>query len=197
MEIKSIEQNARLMVSSIMTNEIVNKLQKAIYDYDNITFIHSQNVAYIIAQICNYMELYSDEKRMIVTGALLHDIGKISIPKSIISKKNKLTMEEYEIIKSHTIEGYEILKKYGFDENICNIALMHHEKEDGSGYPNNEKTIPTFVQLISLVDSYDAMTAARPYGIEYSSHMAIEILKNENSVKQHKYLDLIKQCNVK
>ena len=104
---------------------------------DDSTYAHCLNVS-IISRMFGMWLKYSDEDLDVLTLAgLLHDIGKCKIPNAIISKKGKLTDAEYEVIKAHAQLGYDILKDQPLDERIKNAALMHHERYDGTGYPNH------------------------------------------------------------
>jgi HD-GYP domain-containing protein (c-di-GMP phosphodiesterase class II) len=98
-------------------------------------------------------------------AAVLHDIGKIAIPDAILGKPAKLTEEEFEIMKTHTTKGYEILKSADQYTDLAKYALTHHEKFDGTGYPNGTKgeDIPLISRIIAIADAYEAMTADRPY----------------------------------
>lgn len=118
-------------------------------------------------------------------SAILHDIGKVGIPDSILLKKDRLTQEEFEEIKSHTIKGRDIISDvegaYGQHEflNIAKtIAEFHHEKWDGSGYPYGlkGKEIPLYARMMSIIDVYDALTSERPYKRAFSHDEAIRII---------------------
>ncbi len=97
--------------------------------------------------------------------ALLHDCGKIGVPDNILGKPDRLTDEEYEIIKSHTIRGGEILRSFKSLENVGEGALYHHERYDGKGYPEGRvgEDIPLIARMICVADSYDAMNTNRVY----------------------------------
>jgi putative nucleotidyltransferase with HDIG domain len=138
---------------------------------DDYTFSHSVSVctlALILGSALGFNEL---ELRDLGIGAILHDIGKIKIPNSVLNKKGKLTDEEMEIIKTHTTKGFNILRKYDtLSRNSVYVALGHHERYDGSGYPNgftNEQT-HIYSRIVSIVDTFDAMNSDRVYrkGIE-------------------------------
>jgi HD-GYP domain-containing protein (c-di-GMP phosphodiesterase class II) len=106
-----------------------------------------------------------EETRILTQAGLLHDIGKLLIPKHIISKPSKLTEDEFEEIKMHSIKGYQALKDLNLDVRVKYVALMHHEKCDGSGYPNGFKAnqIEGFSKIVAIADVYDAMTSNRTY----------------------------------
>lgn len=132
---------------------------------DDSTYAHCLNVS-IISRMFGMWLKYSDEDLDVLTLAgLLHDIGKCKIPNAIISKKGKLTDAEYEVIKAHAQLGYDILKDQPLDERIKNAALMHHERYDGTGYPNHlvGKEIDDMAAIIAIADVYDAMTSDRCY----------------------------------
>ena len=96
---------------------------------------------------------------------MFHDIGKLLIPKEILDKPGRLTLSEYEIMKSHTIRGYQLIKEWELNEHIVNCALMHHERCNGSGYPfgiTGDK-IDEYAKIIAIADVYEAMTANRAY----------------------------------
>ncbi|MFA6890310.1 MAG: HD domain-containing phosphohydrolase, partial [Bacilli bacterium] len=108
-------------------------------------------------------------------AGLFHDIGKISIPDSILNKPEKLTDEEYDIIKTHTEVGYQILRAADEYSDLAIHALHHHERWDGKGYPTalEGNDIPLFSRIICVVDAYEAMTADRPYRKRLTKEHAI------------------------
>lgn len=114
-------------------------------------------------------------------AAYLHDIGKIVIPENILNKPDKLTQEEYAIVKRHSLDGYNILSNIEYFDNIKEIVLYHHENVDGSGYPLGIKgdKIPVESKIISVADVFDALTTDRPYRKAFSEQKAIEIMKEE------------------
>ena len=121
-------------------------------------------------------------------ASLLHDIGKIAIPDSIILKSSKLNEDEFELIKSHTTKGAEIISKAiclddkAVQEYACDIARHHHEKYDGNGYPDGLKgdEIDIGAQIVSLVDVYDALTSKRVYKVAYAPERAYQMIVNGN-----------------
>ena len=136
-----------------------------IRDYDDITYVHSMNVSIICNIFAGWLNLSEEETRILTLAGLFHDIGKVLIPKEILGKAGKLTEDEFEIMKGHSVEGYKVLKDYPIDIRVKYAALMHHERCDGSGYPNGfkAKQIEDFSKIIAIVDVYDAMTADRQY----------------------------------
>lgn len=122
----------------------------------------------------------------IVTASILHDIGKIAIPDNILNKPGRLTSEEFEIMKQHTVKGAKILEKipdiidkdiYRYSYDIC---LHHHERWNGKGYPDALKgdEIPIWAQVVSVADVYDALTSPRVYKAAYDSETAVKMIYN-------------------
>ncbi|MBO7334309.1 MAG: HD-GYP domain-containing protein [Lachnospiraceae bacterium] len=153
--------------------------------YDDMTYVHSINVALICNVFARWLKMSDEETRLATVCGLLHDIGKISIPDIIIKKPAKLTQDEFAIVKKHALEGYNILRRFDISEHIMNAALMHHERCDGSGYPfgiRNSK-IDTYAKLVAIADVYDAMTSARVYRGPMCPFKVIEIFENEGLQK--------------
>lgn len=126
---------------------------------------HSSHVSYLCKQIGTELGLSKEEVDILELAGMYHDIGKISIPDAILNKPGKLTDVEYDIIKTHTQVGYQILRAADEYSGLAEYALSHHERWDGKGYPKGLKgeEIPLFSRIISVADSFEAMTADRPY----------------------------------
>lgn len=148
-----------------LTNDMIMSLVRAIDIKDKYTKGHSIRVAQYSQMIAE--KLYKEPKQVhkIYQIALLHDIGKLGIPDEIINKPGKLTDEEYEIIKSHTTKGKDILAEIKSLPDIIYGAKYHHERYDGKGYPEglSGNKIPEIAALIAVADAYDAMTSKRSY----------------------------------
>lgn len=145
--------------------QTVDTLMRAMEARDKYTEGHSQRVAEIASKIAKQLK-YSDIKiERLNIASLLHDVGKIGIDDYILRKPGKLSDEEYETIKKHPEIGFNILKDIKNLENILPIVRHHHEKYDGSGYPDrkNGEELPLDVFIIQLADSIDAMATDRPY----------------------------------
>ncbi|MBQ1871339.1 MAG: HD-GYP domain-containing protein [Lachnospiraceae bacterium] len=128
-------------------------------------YAHCINVAYIARVIGKWMKFDHDIVDDLTIAGLFHDIGKTLIPKDILDKPGKLTPQEYEIVKMHSKMGYDLLISSGLNARILNAILNHHERCDGSGYPNgiDGSKIDDFTMIIAVADVYDAMTSARSY----------------------------------
>ncbi|MGB9615530.1 MAG: HD domain-containing phosphohydrolase [Fervidobacterium sp.] len=154
----------------------------AIDKRDNYTHKHSQNVAMYSLGIGRKFGLNQEMLEKLEFSAILHDVGKIGIPDSILLKPGKLTDEEYQIIKNHTIYGAQILSSIKYvDENIINGALEHHEKLDGSGYPYGKKDgeISLFGRIIGIADVFDALSTKRAYKEAWSLSDVLEVIKKD------------------
>ncbi|MCR5374234.1 MAG: HD-GYP domain-containing protein [Lachnospiraceae bacterium] len=132
---------------------------------DDSTYCHSVNVAIIARMIGSWMNFEEKQLNDLTLGALLHDIGKCSVPDEILKKRGKLLPREYEIIKMHTTYGYGILRGQDLDPDVMDVALHHHERNDGSGYPHGLEglNIGEYSAITAIADVYDAMTSPRIY----------------------------------
>lgn len=144
---------------------IVCALSYALESVDAYTKGHSDKVGAHSRRLGECLGLGDEELEKLEKAALLHDIGKMGISKSIINKKARLTESEYEIIKSHPVIGARTLESVTHLSELADLVKSHHECYDGSGYPENRKhsEIPLFSRIISVADSYDAMVSDRPY----------------------------------
>lgn len=137
---------------------------------DDYTYEHSVNVSVLSLIVGIDMSLGKEALGNLGTGAMLHDIGKAVIPDSVLKKPSKLTSSEFNEIKKHSEYGYEILSKIGLPEEAALIALHHHEKYDGSGYPMKLKgnEIPLYSRIVAIADVYDAISNDRVYKRKFS-----------------------------
>lgn len=121
--------------------------------------------------------------RELAIGGLFHDIGKVKIDSKILNKDGKLSRDEMEVVKMHSYYSYDILIQNRMNNKIVQAALNHHEKWDGTGYPGKVKgeSIPLYSRIISIADTYDAITNNRPYSIARTHEEAVfEIVSNAN-----------------
>ncbi len=153
--------------------------------YDDPTYAHSLNVSLICHVFGNWLDMTDTEVELLTLCGLLHDVGKIKIPEEIIAKPDKLTNEEFRVVKTHTLEGYNILKIYDINDHVKNSALMHHERCDGSGYPLGltAERIDSFAKIVAIADVYDAMTCARVYRGPLCPFQVISIFESEGLQK--------------
>lgn len=147
---------------------------------DDYTFSHSVNVCTISLGIGINLGLNKAALTDLGFGALLHDIGKTKIPEKILNKPSKLSEKEFLTMQKHTVYGYEFLKENGVHDGISKIALLHHERWDGKGYPFKlkGKEIPFFPRIVAVSDVYDAMTTDRVYKPKSSPNEAVEYINS-------------------
>ncbi|KLO22331.1 phosphohydrolase [Marinitoga sp. 1155] len=159
--------------------DIALTLVKALEYYDDYTRGHSERVATWASLIAEKMNIDKQRIERIYWAGILHDIGKIFVPQSILNKANKLTSEEYEKIKLHPIKGEELIRKVEDMKDISKIIRHHHERWDGKGYPDNlsGENIPLESRILTVVDSFDAMISERPYKKPLTKEQAIDELK--------------------
>ncbi|MDF2538088.1 MAG: hypothetical protein K0S76_1109 [Herbinix sp.] len=143
----------------------VLEMLHGIRNYDDMTYVHCLNVSLICNVFAGWLKLSHAETRVLTLAGLLHDIGKMLIPKEILAKNGRLNEREFEVIKSHSIKGYQVLKDQPVDIRVKYAALMHHERCDGTGYPNGFRSnqIDDYAKIIAIADVYDAMTSNRLY----------------------------------
>ena len=159
-------ENARLYRDmQVSFYETVKSLSNALEAKDKYTRGHSDRVARYAEAIGNNLDLPAERVQQLKTAAELHDIGKIAIDESIISKAGKLTDEEFEIMKQHPDLGVKILSPIKFLQPILPFIRHHHERYNGRGYPDALKgtDIPLEARILNLADAFDAMTTQRPY----------------------------------
>ena len=175
-----------------VANDITNDLMKAIEENDAIamnvdalkisdeyTFKHSVDVATMAMIVAKQMQWEQKEVYNIGVAGLLHDVGKSKIPEELINKPGRLTDEEFEIMKQHSVFGYRLLKEKGdLSEEILLGVLQHHEKINGRGYPMQveNKYIGRYARILAVVDVYDALVTERAYKKAFSQRDAIEII---------------------
>jgi len=166
------------------------RMLRRVRRYDDLTYIHSLNVAILCHEFANWMHMPEEEQDILTLSGLLHDVGKMGIPGKIIKKAGLLTDEEYELIKQHPQKGYDFLKKHPLDERIMNAALMHHERCDGSGYPQGLKAdeIDDFAKIVAIADYYDALTSARVYREPHCPFEVFRMLQQERDKFDSTYL---------
>lgn len=176
-EINSVVRDNKEVDEEMLIGEIENMIIQTgsgarifnmlhcIRDYDDTTYMHSVNVSLICNCFARWLGMSDDERRVLTLGGILHDIGKTTIPHSILQKPDSLTPEEYNMVKLHSVQGYNILRDKKIDDRIKMIALQHHERSDGSGYPfgKNGEEIEAFSMIVAIADVYDAMTSDRVY----------------------------------
>jgi diguanylate cyclase (GGDEF)-like protein/putative nucleotidyltransferase with HDIG domain len=170
----------KLLVRPSMRSEAIETILNTLNEKDKSSEVHSRVVSNISEKIAMAFGMDRLEANEVKTAGLLHDIGKIIIPISIILKEGKLTSEEYNLIKEHPEIGFRILNSTHDMKNIADIVLNHHERWDGLGYPRGIKNnqIPLQSRIIAIADAFDAMTSKRTYREVFTHEQALgEIIK--------------------
>ena len=179
--VKTVMQDARLgkavemdKVSPVVENITASILRNAsallglsvIKNKDDYTFLHSVSVCTLLVAFCRSRQMDAETTYQAGIGGLLHDTGKALVPDAILNKPGRLTDEEFEIVRRHPRDGYDILRRSpGIGAIPLDITLHHHERRDGTGYPDRqgEQDISELAQMAAIVDVYDAITADRCY----------------------------------
>ena len=174
---KSLHRNEPLRVNELL-KEVMMLLRNedgnvSIFDMllnmcnkEDSVYAHCIDVALISNVLARWLNFSEADQKMVTACGLFHDVGKFMLPSGVLRKPGKLTPAEFEIVKTHTIEGFHMLNRFrNIPEPVKNVALMHHEKCDGSGYPYGLKgnEIDKFSKIVTIADIFDAMTSERVY----------------------------------
>ncbi len=177
------------IIEYILADPLVVYNMVAIRNHDGYTFSHSVNVCVIATLIGSVMGYDRNELQILGIGAMLHDIGKVKIASIILNKKERLEPFEFDLMKSHTLEGYDILKQSVHMSFLpAHIALQHHEREDGSGYPKGltSADIHPYAQIVAVADVFDAMTSERIYKPASPTYVAYLEIVAKTGVQFHR-----------
>lgn len=166
-------------------NDVVQSFITALEFHDHYTKGHSEEVALYSVKIGNLLDLDDKQLEDLYWAAVMHDIGKIIIPTTILNKRERLSSSEFEIIKKHSVIGSNIVSQSDTLKDISKYILHHHERWDGMGYPKGLKgdEIPFISQIISVADSWHAMTSDRPYKKKLSYDEGIEELIRNRGIQ--------------
>ncbi|CEN76709.1 GGDEF/HD domain-containing protein [[Clostridium] sordellii] len=161
------------------TTKSLKRFINMINKKDRYTYGHTERVVIYLGWFANYLGLNEKDKLNLKLAAYLHDMGKIEIPEEILNKKEKLTDSEYELLRQHPILGVNLVKHIKAFEELLPLIKHHHERYDGSGYPDklSGEEIPYLARIISIADSFDAMTSHRPYNFRRGHYDAIKELR--------------------
>ncbi len=174
-----------------VTNEVINLINCKsdlltyfgyLRESNDHTYKHSINVSLMCNLFAKWIGVNDEELKWITIAGLLHDVGKIKIDSEILNKKGKLTDEEFETVQKHTIYGYDLVKNMNIPDEVKKAVLMHHEKVNGTGYPNKLKgnDIGRYAKIVAICDVYEAMTSSRVYRDKYCPFKVIEEFERQS-----------------
>jgi len=175
---------SKLSEGMSVRNNAIRAIHKTLTEKYKEERVHSERVSALCKALGMKLGIKNEDLNELVMAGMYHDIGKISIPDAILDKPSGLTKEEYDIMKTHTESGYQILKAADEYSNLAEYALSHHERWDGKGYPRGlkETEIPLYARIICICDSFEAMTTDRPYKKKLEKKQAVaEIIKCSGS----------------
>ncbi|WP_053001192.1 HD domain-containing phosphohydrolase [Kosmotoga pacifica] len=177
---QELEKSYRRLEQTLM--ETVRTISKITESRDSYTAAHQRHVAVIAMEIAKELGFSKDRLKWLYVAALLHDVGKVSVPSEILSKPTKLNIFEMELVKMHPETGYQILGDIPFPINIAEIVRQHHERLDGSGYPRGLKgdEILLEARILAVADVLEAITNHRPYRPALGLEVALDELKRNS-----------------
>jgi len=192
---KAQKENEKMLNQIQQTlNAIIETIAAAIALKDPYTADHQKRVAKLAKLIAEELNLDQNTINGIYLAGTIHDVGKIAIPSEILIKPTKLSSSEFMLIKNHSFSGYQILKNIEFPWPIADIVFQHHEKLDGSGYPNGLSNGDILIQakIITVADVVEAMAANRPYRPSLGFEKAINEIKDNRGITYEK--DIVDAC---
>ncbi len=180
---KALSEELSILVDQLIDdNNVLGAMRLLNFD-EPYHFTHSINVSMISAMLAKWLNFKREDIYKIAFAGLIHDIGKAKVPQDILNKTEKLNDEEFSALKRHSRFGYELLKNNDTVNSLTLAAvLFHHERSDGSGYPNglNDSQIPLYARIVAVADVFDAVTSDKIYRKGVSSFKAFTIIKDES-----------------
>ena len=174
--------------------QLTRMISRALFAVDPYTVSHQERLASLACLVGDRIGLTDDKIEWLQVGALLHDIGKAAVPNTILSKPGRLTEEEWGLVRSHVKRGYEMLQGMNLPENVMDMVLNHHERLDGTGYPNNRHgdKLTLESKILEICDVVEAMSSHRPYRPARSKDEILEELKTgREKIYDPKITDLV------
>jgi putative two-component system response regulator len=181
--VKSLVRQKRLNEDLDHAEKVLFSIARAIESRDPNTGDHCERLVTLGEAFGDYLNLSRNQLRDLMWGGYLHDIGKVGIPDAVLLKKGKLTAEEWDVMRQHVLIGERICQPLRSMRGVIPIIRHHHERWDGSGYPDGLKgdDIPYLAQVFQAIDIYDALTSERPYKRAYSPDEALSVMMEETS----------------
>ncbi len=181
-EVRRLEERAQASEGlAKLYRSVLQALANAIDAKDHGTHLHTERVQALTAAVARRLGLEGDDLEALDTAAILHDIGKLAIPDNVLLKPGRLAEHEFRLIQEHAAAGEAILKPIDFGSDVAAIVRHHHEKADGTGYPDglSGEEIPLGARILAVVDVYDALVSERPYRRAWTSERAIQYLREQ------------------
>ncbi len=195
--LKDVQKKVNEINEVIQGHDEMLSIMSDLFLYDDYLYMHSLNVTVYTLALANELDFSNSKIEQIGIGALLHDLGKTKIPKSILNKPNQLTDLEFDVIKEHTIYGYDLIKSAtSLTEEVKYCVVQHHERLNGSGYPYGLKgqNIHPYAQILAVTDVFDAVTSNRVYRPGILPHEGLEVLySGSGEFFQPEYVDLFRK----
>ncbi len=181
--VKSLVRQKRLNEDLDHAEKVLFSIARAIESRDPNTGDHCERLVTLGEAFAEFLNLSPNQIRNLIWGGYLHDIGKVGIPDVVLLKHGKLTPEEWDIMKKHVLMGEKICQPLRSMRGVIPIIRHHHERWDGSGYPDGlkEDKIPYLAQVFQMIDIYDALTSERPYKRALSQEEALSIMAEETA----------------
>lgn len=201
LDLRKLKDGVDAMVDSILRNPSAFHWIKEMKRWDNYSYHHALGCAIWAASFGRHLGLEKEEVQRLSLGGLLCDVGKTRVPVELLAKQGSLDKDEVELIKRHVGHGLEIVENTsGISPRVVEIVATHHERHDGSGYPQGLKgnEIPIYGRIMGLVDSYDAMTCVRPHASSRSPHSAVaELYEHRGTLFQAELVEqFIQTCGI-
>jgi putative two-component system response regulator len=181
--VKSLVRQKRLNEDLDHAEKVLFSIARAIESRDPNTGNHCERLVTLGEAFAEFLNLSRNQIRNLMWGGYLHDIGKVGIPDTVLLKHGKLTPEEWDTMKKHVLMGEKICQPLRSMRGVIPIIRHHHERWDGSGYPDGlkEDEIPYLAQVFQIIDIYDALTSERPYKIALSKEEALRVMAEETA----------------
>ncbi|BAY90489.1 two-component system response regulator [Tolypothrix sp. LEGE 11397] len=182
--VKSLVRQKHLNEDLDHAEQVLFSVAMAIESRDPNTGDHCERLQKLGQAFGEYLNLTRNQIKDLMWGGYLHDIGKVGIPDAVLLKKGKLTAEEWEIMRQHVVIGEKICQPLRSMRGVIPIIRHHHERWDGSGYPDGLKgeEIPYLAQVFQIIDIYDALTSERPYKRSFTSEEALTVMLEETDL---------------
>jgi putative two-component system response regulator len=176
---RSLLRIKRLIDERDSAEAVVFALARAVEAKSPYTHGHAGRVRGFALELAQAIGVSADDRELLGKGALLHDIGKISVPDAILEKPGRLTAEEYDLVKEHTRQGAHIIEPLHSLRDTVPLVRWHHERLDGAGYPDGIRgdQIPLLVRILSVADVFDSLASDRPYRARMPLELCVQILR--------------------